>query len=138
MSNNYDMKELMKELFKTKGGKAFFCELNKARIPFFFIAATENKEDKTEYFCETITPGAMGICLSEDKFPDHLKVQNHGFIMVLNIDSISSGVLRQDSSEKTGNKSSGTVSTTVKESKTDKSDNVTTSTLLDSMIRSLS
>ncbi len=92
-----------------------------------FIAAIENTEDRTEYFCETITPGTMGIRLSEDKFADHLKLQNHGFTMVLDIDP----------SEKTGNKSSGTVSPTDKELKAGKSDNVTTAALLDSMIRSL-
>ncbi len=125
--NNYNMKKRMEELIQTKGGKAFFRELNKARIPFFFIAAIENTEDRTEYFCETITPGTMGIRLSEDKFADHLKLQNHGFTMVLDIDP----------SEKTGNKSSGTVSPTDKELKAGKSDNVTTAALLDSMIRSL-
>ena len=125
--NNYNMKKRMEELIQTKGGKAFFRELNKACIPFFFIAAIENTEDRTEYFCETITPGTMGIRLSEDKFADHLKLQNHGFTMVLDIDP----------SEKTGNKSSGTVSPTDKELKAGKSDNVTTAALLDSMIRSL-
>lgn len=50
MNDPYDMKEQMKEIFETKGGKAFFNELNAAGIPFFFIAATENTEDKTDYF----------------------------------------------------------------------------------------
>ena len=127
MVNNYNMKKQMEKLLQTKGGKAFFRELNMARIPFFFIAAIENTEDRTEYFCETITPGAMGIRLAEDKIADHLKLQNHGFIMVLDIDP----------SGKTGNKSSGTVSPTDQELKAGKSDNVTTSALLDSMIRSL-
>lgn len=31
----------MEKLIQTKGGKAFFRELNMARIPFFFIAAIE-------------------------------------------------------------------------------------------------
>ncbi len=60
----------MKEIFETKGGRAFFNELNAAGIPFFFIAATENTEDKTDYLCETITPGAMGIRLTDDKQPE--------------------------------------------------------------------
>ncbi len=64
------MKEQMKEIFETKGGRAFFNELNAAGIPFFFIAATENTEDKTDYLCETITPGAMGIRLTDDKQPE--------------------------------------------------------------------
>ena len=37
MSDIYNMKEQMKEIFKTNGGKSFFCELNAARIPFFFV-----------------------------------------------------------------------------------------------------
>jgi len=77
------MKEQIKEIIKIKGGKEFFYELNASRIPFLFIAATKNTEDKTEYFCEAITPGAMGIHLSDDKFVDHLNIQNHGFITVL-------------------------------------------------------
>lgn len=77
------MKEQMKEIFETKGGKAFFNELNAAGIPFFFIAATENTEDKTDYLCETITPSAMGIRLTDDKFADHLNIQHQGFVTVL-------------------------------------------------------
>ena len=83
MNDQYDMKEQMKEIFETKGGKAFFNELNAAGIPFFFIAATENTEDKTDYLCETITPGAMGIRLTDDKFADHLNIQHQGFVTVL-------------------------------------------------------
>ena len=41
MNDRYDMKEQMKEIFETKGGKAFFNELNAAGIPFFFVAAVE-------------------------------------------------------------------------------------------------
>ena len=83
MNDQYDMKEQMKEIFETKGGKAFFNELNAAGIPFFFIAATENTEDKTDYLCETITPSAMGIRLTDDKFADHLNIQHQGFVTVL-------------------------------------------------------
>jgi len=86
MSDTYDMKKQMEEIIKTKGGKEFFYELNASRIPFFFVAAVKNTEDKTEYFCEAITPGAMGIHLSEDKFKDHLNIQNRGFITVLDSD----------------------------------------------------
>ena len=83
MNDQYDMKEQKKEIFETKGGKAFFNELNAAGIPFFFIAATENTEDKTDYLCETITPSAMGIRLTDDKFADHLNIQHQGFVTVL-------------------------------------------------------
>ena len=49
MSDFYNMKEEVKEIVKTHGGKEFFSELNAARVPFFFTAATENTAEKTEY-----------------------------------------------------------------------------------------
>lgn len=82
MNDYYDMREQMKEILKSQGGKDFFKELNAAGIPFLFIAATANTEDKTEYFCESITPNAMGIYLTDDKFADLLNIRNHGFVAV--------------------------------------------------------
>ena len=136
MSDIYNMKEQMKEIFKTNGGKSFFCELNAARIPFFFVAAIENTEDKTEYFCEAITPGTMGIHLSEDKFADHLNIQNHGFIAVLDPGSTSSGMQGQEPGGETGIQSGGSVLPADKEPEADKSRDVTASGLLDLMIKS--
>ena len=136
MSDNYNMKEQMKEIFKTNGGKSFFCELNAARIPFFFVAAIENTEDKTEYFCEAITPGTMGIHLSEDKFADHLNIQNHGFIAVLDPGSTSSGMQGQEPGGETGIQSGGSVLPADKEPEADKSRDVTASGLLGLMIKS--
>ncbi|MCI9536598.1 MAG: hypothetical protein HFG53_17765 [Lachnospiraceae bacterium] len=130
------MKEQMKEIFKTNGGKSFFCELNAARIPFFFVAAIENTEDKTEYFCEAITPGTMGIHLSEDKFADHLNIQNHGFIAVLDPGSTSSGMQGQEPGGETGIQSGGSVLPADKEPEADKSGDVTASGLLGLMIKS--
>lgn len=94
------MKEQMKEIFETKGGKVFFNELNAAGIPFFFIAATKNTEDKTEYLCETITPGAIGIRLTDDKFADHLNIQHQGFVAVLKSQTPPPGVKGQASGQK--------------------------------------
>lgn len=136
MSDIYNMKEQMKEIFKTNGGKSFFCELNAARIPFFFVAAIENMEDKTEYFCEAITPGTMGIHLSEDKFADYLNIQNHGFIAVLDPNLISPGIQGKNPGGETGIKSSGSVLSTDKEPEADKSGGVTASGLLGLMIKS--
>ncbi len=136
MSDIYNMKEQMKEIFKTNGGKSFFCELNAARIPFFFVAAIENTEDKTEYFCEAITPGTMGIHLSEDKFADHLNIQNHGFIAVLDPGSTSSGMQGQEPGGETGIQSGGSVLPADKEPEADKSRDVTASGLLGLMIKS--
>ncbi len=136
MIDIYNMKEQMKEIFKTNGGKSFFCELNAARIPFFFVAAIENTEDKTEYFCEAITPGTMGIHLSEDKFADHLNIQNHGFIAVLNPGSTSSGMQGQEPGGETGIQSGGSVLPADKEPEADKSGDVTASGLLGLMIKS--
>jgi len=103
------MKEQIEEIFKTKGGKLFFHELNAARIPFFFIAAIENTEDKTEYFCETITPGTMGIRLSDDKFADHLNIQNHGFTTIPAINPGSQGAQGQDPGGEPGTMGNGGV-----------------------------
>ena len=136
MVNNYNMKKQMEKLIQTKGGKAFFRELNMARIPFFFIAAIENTEDKTEYFCEAITPGTMGIHLSEDKFTDYLNIQNHGFIAVLDPNLISSGIQGQKPGGETGIKSSGSVFPADKDPEADKSGGVTASGLLGLMIKS--
>ena len=136
MSDIYNMKEQMKEIFKTNGGKSFFCELNAARIPFFFVAAIENTEDKTEYFCEAITPGTMGIHLSEDKFADHLNIQNHGFIAVLDPGSTFSGMQGQEPGGETGIQSGGSVLPADKEPEADKSGDVTASGLLGLMIKS--
>ncbi len=136
MSDIYNMKEQMKEIFKTNGGKSFFCELNAARIPFFFVAAIENTEDKTEYFCEAITPGTMGIHLSEDKFADHLNIQNHGFIAVLDPNLISPGIQGQKPGGETGIQSGGSVLPADKEPEADKSGDVTASGLLGLMIKS--
>jgi hypothetical protein len=136
MIDIYNMKEQMKEIFKTNGGKSFFCELNAARIPFFFVAAIENTEDKTEYFCEAITPGTMGIHLSEDKFADHLNIQNHGFIAVLDPGSTSSGMQGQEPGGETGIQSGGSVLPADKEPEADKSGDVTASGLLGLMIKS--
>ena len=136
MSDNYNMKEQMKEIFKTNGGKSFFCELNAARIPFFFVAAIENTEDKTEYFCEAITPGTMGIHLSEDKFADHLNIQNHGFIAVLDPGSTSSGMQGQKPGGETAIPSGGSGLPADKEPEADKSGDVTASGLLGLMIKS--
>ena len=136
MSDIYNMKEQMKEIFKTNGGKSFFCELNAARIPFFFVAAIENTEDKTEYFCEAITPVTMGIHLSEDKFADHLNIQNHGFIAVLDPGSTSSGMQGQEPGGETGIQSGGSVLPADKEPEADKSRDVTASGLLGLMIKS--
>lgn len=136
MIDIYNMKEQMKEIFKTNGGKSFFCELNAARIPFFFVAAIENTEDKTEYFCEAITPGTMGIHLSEDKFADHLNIQNHGFIAVLDPGSTSSGMQGQEPGGETGIQSGGSVLPADKEPEADKSRDVTASGLLGLMIKS--
>ena len=136
MIDIYNMKEQMKEIFKTNGGKSFFSELNAARIPFFFVAAIENTEDKTEYFCEAITPGTMGIHLSEDKFADHLNIQNHGFIAVLDPGSTSSGMQGQEPGGETGIQSGGSVLPADKEPEADKSGDVTASGLLGLMIKS--
>ena len=133
MNDNYNMKEQMKEIFKTKGGKAFFDELNAARVPFFFIAAVENTEDKTEYFCETVTPKAMDICLTEDKFADHLNIQNHGFITVMDSNLVSSKAQKQKLSRKT----SSSVLPEEKGSETKESGNVAVSGLLDAMIKTV-
>lgn len=136
MNDRYDMKEQMKEIFETKGGKAFFHELNAAGIPFFFIAATENTEDKTDYFCETITPGSMGLRLTDDKFADHLNIQHQGFVTVLKFASPAPEVKGQDFSEETGT-STNSVPPTGKESATGERGEVTASELLDAAIKNI-
>jgi len=86
------MKEEIKEIIKSHGGKDFFNELNAARIPFFFVAAVENTKETTEYLCETITPNTMGIHLTDDKFADFLDIRNHGFVTVPSCDVTSLSV----------------------------------------------
>lgn len=92
MSDFYNMKEEVKEIVKTHGGKEFFSELNAARVPFFFTAAVENTAEKTEYLCEAITPNSMGINLTEDKFADFLNIRNHGFVTIPSFDAVSPSV----------------------------------------------
>lgn len=92
MSNNlYDLNAAMKEILKAHGGQQFFRELNAARIPFFFAAAVANTEKETEYYCEAITPGSMGLKLADDKFADFLDIRNEGFIAVPSTDLTSEG-----------------------------------------------
>ena len=92
MSDNlYDMNAAMKEILKAHGGQQFFRELNAARIPFFFVAAVANTEKETEYYCEAITPGSMGLKLADDKFADFLDIRNEGFVAVPSIDLTSEG-----------------------------------------------
>ena len=136
MNNHYDMKEQMKEIFETKGGKAFFNELNAAGIPFFFISATENTEDKTEYFCETITPGAIGIRLTDDKVADHLNIQHQGFITVLESPTPAPEVNGQDLDEETGTRINS-VFPAEKETIAEESGKVTASELLDAAIKNI-
>ena len=136
MNDPYDMKEQMKEIFETKGGKAFFNELNAAGIPFFFIAATENTEDKTDYLCETITPSAMGIRLTDDKFADHLNIQHQGVVTVLESPTSAPEVKMQNPTEETGTKLSRTFSAE-KETTTKESGMVTASELLNAAIKNL-
>ena len=92
MSDFYNMKEEVKEIVKTHGGKEFFSELNAARVPFFFTAVVENTTEKTEYLCEAITPNSMGISLTEDKFADFLNIRNHGFVTIPSFDAVSPSV----------------------------------------------
>ena len=92
LSDFYNMKEEVKEIVKTHGGKEFFSELNAARVPFFFTAAVENTAEKTEYLCEAITPNSMGISLTEDKFADFLNIRNHGFVTIPSFDAVSPSV----------------------------------------------
>lgn len=92
MSDFYNMKEEVKEIVKTHGGKEFFSELNAACVPFFFTAAVENTAEKTEYLCEAITPNSMGISLTEDKFADFLNIRNRGFVTIPSFDAVSPSV----------------------------------------------
>lgn len=92
MSDNlYDLNVVMKEILKAHGGQQFFRELNAARIPFFFAAAVVNTEKETEYYCEAITPGSMGLKLADDKFADFLDIRNEGFVAVPSTDLTSEG-----------------------------------------------
>lgn len=137
MSDYYDRKEQMEEIFKMIGGREFFCELNAARIPFFFIAAVENTENKTGYFCEAITPGAMGIRLTEDKFADHLNIQNQGFVTVLKSEPIPSDAQGQKAGGRSGSKIGDSTFSTDKGAKTNKNDSLTASELFDAMIKTV-
>lgn len=136
MNDRYDMKEQMKEIFETKGGKAFFNELNAAGIPFFFVAAVENTGEKTDYIFETITPGAMGIRLTDDKFADHMNIQHQGFVTVLESQTPPRDVEGQDLGEKTGTRTSSVFSAE-KESATEENGKVTASELLDAAIKNI-
>ncbi len=130
------MKEQMKEIFETKGGRAFFNELNAAGIPFFFIAATENTEDKTDCLCETITPGAMGIRLTDNKFADHLNIQHQGFVTALESTTPVPEVKGKNLGEETGTRISS-VFPAEKETTTKESGKVTASELLNAAIKNL-
>lgn len=136
MSEQYNMKAQMKEILEAKGGKAFFNELNAAGIPFFFIAATENTEDKTDYLCETITPGAMGIRLTDDKFADHLNIQHHGFVTVLESPTPAPEGKGQNPTEETGT-STNSVRPVGKESAAGERGEVTASELLNAVIKNM-
>ena len=78
----------------------------------------------------------MGIHLSEDGFADHLNIQNHGFIAVLDPGSTSSGMQGQKPGGETGIQSGGSVLPADKEPEADKSRDVTASGLLGLMIKS--
>ncbi|MCI9534795.1 MAG: hypothetical protein HFG53_08290 [Lachnospiraceae bacterium] len=107
-----------------------------AGIPFFFIAATENTEDKTDYLCETITPSAMGIRLTDDKFADHLNIQHQGVVTVLESPTSAPEVKMQNPTEETGTKLSRNFSAE-KETTTKESGMVTASELLNAAIKNL-
>ena len=92
MSNNFNLKEEMKEIIKSHGGKQFFNELNAARIPFFFAAAVENTEEDTKYLCEVITPNSIGRLLTNDKFADFLNILNNGFVTVPSFEAASMSI----------------------------------------------
>ncbi len=76
------------------------------------------------------------IYLSEDKFADHLNMQNHGFVAVLDPNLISPGIQGQKSGGETRIQSSGSVLPADKEPESDKSGGVTASGLLGLMIKS--
>ena len=78
----------------------------------------------------------MGIHLSEDGFADHLNIQNHGFIAVLDPNLIFPGIQGQKPGGETGIQSSGSVLPADKEPESDKSGGVTASGLLGLMIKS--
>ena len=89
MSDNFNLKEELKEIIKSYGGRQVFRELNAAHIPFFFAAAVENSEEGTEYSCEAITPNSIGITLKDDKFADFLDIRNKGFVTVPSFEAAS-------------------------------------------------
>ena len=136
MNDRYDMKEQMKEIFETKGGKAFFNELNAAGNPFFFVAAVENTGEKTDYICETITPGAMGIRLTDDKFADHLNVQHRGFVTVLKSQTIPPDVKRKAPCGETGT-GAGSASPKTQGPAEEGSGRVTALELLEAMVKNV-
>lgn len=136
MNDRYDMKEQMKEIFETKGGKAFFNELNAAGIPFFFFAAVENTGEKTDYICETITPGSMGLRLTDDKFADHLNIQHQGFVTVLKSQTTPPNVKGQNPDEKAGT-STNSIPPAGKGSAAGERGEVTASELLDAAIKNM-
>ena len=75
----------------------------------------------------------MDICLTEDKFADHLNIQNHGFITVMDSNLVSSKAQKQKLSRKT----SSSVLPEEKGSETKESGNVAVSGLLDAMIKTV-
>ncbi len=87
----FDLSAELPKIMKENGGQQFFRELNAARIPFFFAAAVKNTAKETEYYCEAITPGSMGLQLADDKFVDFLDIRNNGFVAVLSTDLTSEG-----------------------------------------------
>lgn len=91
---------------------------------------------KTEYFCETITPGAMGIRLTDDKFADHLNIQHQGFVTVLESPTPAPEVKGQDLGEETGTRISS-VFPAEKETTTKESGKVTASELLNVAIKNI-
>ena len=78
----------------------------------------------------------MGIHLSEDGFADHLNIQNHGFIAVLDPNLIFPGIQGQKPGGETRIQSSGSVLPADKEPESDKSGGVTASGLLGLMTKS--
>lgn len=141
MNDYYDRREQMKEILKTQGGKDFFKELNAAGIPFLFIAATANTENKTEYFCESITPNAMGICLTDDKFADLLNIRNHGFVAVPEFSLVSANAEGMGQGEKPDDKNDDIVPAAkgrrTGSANNRKNDDVTDLDILDAVIKSV-
>jgi len=73
----------------------------------------------------------MGICLSDDKFADHLNIQNHGFTTVPAINPVSQGAQGQDPGGEPGIMGSGGVLPADERTEADKRDNMAVLGLLD-------